>query len=231
MAYRRPMSTNPNEAVSDNNMMYDSSSSKQQQQSTASSNNPPPLASKPHAFRGAVLSPDHARNLTPDKALQLASALSAQASAAAQTKGVLPPGESVNLFQGCDMVELLAGISIGSSSSSSSNVNNNSNSVFRNTAPPSPKSPGANPQHARIINLLHQGGSSSSGGLEAKRSRPEPPEKKKEQRYLTAGRARPVAVAIAAGAGMGRATRAASERPGRRDTPAAATPAPARCGV
>jgi len=181
-------STNPNEAISD---LYDhsslggsSSSSRQQQHyhsaqqqqqqqlhssitstSQSSTPPPPPLASKPHAFRGAVLSPDHARNLTPDKALQLASALSAQASAAAQTKGVLPPGETVNLFQGCDMVELLAGISIGGSNNNinnnaatttSSNNNSNSNSVFRN-APPSPKSPGGNQQHARIINLLHGG--------------------------------------------------------------------------
>eukprot|EP00574_Skeletonema_japonicum_P001029 CAMPEP_0201741790 /NCGR_PEP_ID=MMETSP0593-20130828/46993_1 /ASSEMBLY_ACC=CAM_ASM_000672 /TAXON_ID=267983 /ORGANISM="Skeletonema japonicum, Strain CCMP2506" /LENGTH=271 /DNA_ID=CAMNT_0048236129 /DNA_START=30 /DNA_END=842 /DNA_ORIENTATION=+ len=169
------MSTNPNEAVSD---MYDtslgsSSSSHHRQQHSHHQQqhnmhqSPPPLASKPHAFRGAVLSPDHARNLTPDKALQLASALSAHASAAASTKGVLPPGEeSVNLFQGCDMVELLAGISIGGSSSANNNtsssnnasnsINNNSSSVFRN-APPSPKSPVNNPQHARIINLLHQG--------------------------------------------------------------------------
>jgi len=188
MSYRRPMSsTNPNEAISD---LYDhpslggsSSSSRQQHYHSAqqqqqqlhssitstsqsSTPPPPPLASKPHAFRGAVLSPDHARNLTPDKALQLASALSAQASAAAQTKGVLPPGETVNLFQGCDMVELLAGISIGGSNNninnnaatttSSNNNNSNSNSVFRN-APPSPKSPGGNQQHARIINLLHGG--------------------------------------------------------------------------
>eukprot|EP00986_Skeletonema_menzelii_P014768 scaffold10211_cov163-Skeletonema_menzelii.AAC.3 len=75
MAYRRPMSTNPNEAVSD---MYDTSSlggsssssrhptaqQQQQQQQQSASSTPPPLASKPHAFRGAVLSPDHARNLT-----------------------------------------------------------------------------------------------------------------------------------------------------------------------
>jgi len=163
------MSTNPNEAVSE---MYDtslavgsiSSSSKHNLSSHHQSQSPPPLASKPHAFRGAVLSPDHARNLTPAKALQLASALSAQASAAASTKGVLPPGETVNLFQGCDLVELLAGISIGGSSNANNAVNNSSisssnaaNSVFRN-APPSPKSPVNNPQHARIINLLHQGG-------------------------------------------------------------------------
>lgn len=71
----------------------------------------------------------------------------------------------MNLFQGCDMVELLAGISIGGSNANTNNTNsssnssssNNSSSVFRN-APPSPKSPVNNPQHARIINLLHQGG-------------------------------------------------------------------------
>eukprot|EP00985_Skeletonema_marinoi_P007491 scaffold3302_cov93-Skeletonema_marinoi.AAC.3 len=178
MSYRRPMSsTNPNEAISDlydhpslggsssssRQQHYHSAQQQQQQQQLHSSTTstsqsstpppPPPLASKPHAFRGAVLSPDHARNLTPDKALQLASALSAQASAAAQTKGVLPPGETVNLFQGCDMVELLAGISIGGSNNNNNaatttnNNSNNSNSVFRN-APPSPKSPGGNQQHA-----------------------------------------------------------------------------------
>jgi len=64
------------------------------------------------------------------------------------------------------MVELLAGISIGSSNATTNNnnaaTNSNNNSVFRN-APPSPKSPGANPQHARIINLLHQGGGGGGG--------------------------------------------------------------------
>ena len=198
--------TNPNEASSDDYYSGSSSSrhhhaqttqqqqqreGQQQQQSTS----PPPLASKPHAFRGAVLSPDHARNLTPEKALQLAHTLSVQASVAAQTKGVLPPGETVNLFQGCDMADLLAGISIGSSSSANNNntggsgSNKNAASVFRN-APPSPKSPDARnnnsinqQQHAKIINLLHGGNppptpkgtptsSSSSGAAGAVASSP-----------------------------------------------------------
>jgi hypothetical protein len=42
------------------------------------------LASKPHSFSGAVLTPDHARSITTGGVLSLASALSLQAANAAQ---------------------------------------------------------------------------------------------------------------------------------------------------
>jgi len=42
------------------------------------------LASKPHPFSGAVLTPDHARSITTGGVLSLASALSLQAANAAQ---------------------------------------------------------------------------------------------------------------------------------------------------
>ena len=64
------------------------------------------LASKPHAFGGAVLSTDHARNLSPDLVLQLTSALSVQASHAAASRGILPPGgERLNVFQGSNILD------------------------------------------------------------------------------------------------------------------------------
>ncbi|KAL7543773.1 hypothetical protein ACHAXR_013086 [Thalassiosira sp. AJA248-18] len=71
------------------------------------------LASKPHAFGGAVLSPDHARNLTTDLVLQLASALSVQASHAANSRGIVPPGENVNLFMGSNLIDVLTGGAAG----------------------------------------------------------------------------------------------------------------------
>ena len=71
------------------------------------------LASKPHAFGGAVLSPDHARNLNPDLVLQLTSALSHHASHAASSRGILPPSsERLNVFQGSDLLDQM--ISLGS---------------------------------------------------------------------------------------------------------------------
>lgn len=42
------------------------------------------LASKPHSFSGAVLTPEHAKSLTTGHVLSLASALSLQAGNAAQ---------------------------------------------------------------------------------------------------------------------------------------------------
>lgn len=71
------------------------------------------LASKPHAFGGAVLSPDHARNLNPDLVLQLTSALSHHASHAAASRGILPPSsERLNVFQGSELLDQM--ISLGS---------------------------------------------------------------------------------------------------------------------
>jgi hypothetical protein len=45
------------------------------------------LASKPHPFSGALMTPDHARRLSPGAVLSLASALSLQAANSAQVSG------------------------------------------------------------------------------------------------------------------------------------------------
>ena len=65
-AAARSSNTNPN-------------STQQQQQLMATT-----LASKPHSFSGAVLTPEHAKSLTAGHVLSLASSLSLQAGNAAQ---------------------------------------------------------------------------------------------------------------------------------------------------
>ncbi|KAL7546955.1 hypothetical protein ACHAWF_010276 [Thalassiosira exigua] len=134
---------------------------------------PSSLASKPHAFHGAVLSPEHARNLTPDLALQLASALSVQASHAAQGRGILPPGEGGNLFEGSGLADLLTGGGggggggggadgsagvfraggLGTPSSTLSNAGAPSSTVANASLP---GNSGAGPS-ATIVNLLQRG--------------------------------------------------------------------------
>mmetsp|Transcript_25995 Transcript_25995/g.46878 ORF Transcript_25995/g.46878 Transcript_25995/m.46878 type:complete len:1240 (-) Transcript_25995:80-3799(-) len=121
------------------------------------------IASKPHAFGGAVLSPDHARNLTTDLALQLASALSVQANQSASSLGVLPPGENVNLFKGSDLVDVLTGWKGGATSSTG--TGSGAGSVFRSAtlsaaAPTSPGTPKSNADapSPHILHLLHHGG-------------------------------------------------------------------------
>jgi hypothetical protein len=124
----------------------------QQQQHGATTNTtttpppppPPPLttatsslASKPHAFHGSVLSPDHARSITCELVLQLSSALSNQATQAANTRGVLPPGigggssssleesnasQRVNIFKGSDVLDTILGWMMDPNASSSSSV-------------------------------------------------------------------------------------------------------------
>ena len=88
-------------------------SHQQQQQQGTMTTATTALASKPHAFGGAILSPDHARNLNPDLVLQLTSALSHHASHAASSRGILPPSsERLNVFQGSDLLDQM--ISLGS---------------------------------------------------------------------------------------------------------------------
>jgi len=93
----------------------------QQQQGTMTATTA--LASKPHAFGGAILSPDHARNLNPDLVLQLTSALSHHASHAASSRGILPPSsERLNVFQGSDLLDQMISLgSIGGISGGSAN--------------------------------------------------------------------------------------------------------------
>ena len=116
------------------------------------------LASKPHAFGGAVLSPDHARNLTTDLVLQLASALSIQSSHAASSRGVLPPGENVNVFKGSDLVDVLVGLA-GSPTNVQGNATTNATpgSVFRGAPPATPKS-NTNQPAPHILQLLRSSG-------------------------------------------------------------------------
>ena len=118
------------------------------------------LASKPHAFCGALLSPDHARNLSPDLVLQLTSALSAQASQAAASRGVLPPGgERINLFQGSDLADrLLCSNDLGSGGPTTT------------APPPPPGTPDTNhrqqqqqqPLPAHVLQLLRNGRGSAT---------------------------------------------------------------------
>ena len=123
------------------------------------------LASKPHTFGGSVLSPDHARNLTTDLVLQLASSLSVQVSHAANSRGILPPGENVNLFRGSDLVDVLtAGWGGAGVVGSTSELPIKGESVFRTSAP-TPGTPKTNieqlPQH--ILQLLQTGTTTMSG--------------------------------------------------------------------
>eukprot|EP00804_Cyclotella_cryptica_P030482 CCRYP_008557-RB/>CCRYP_008557-RB protein AED:0.07 eAED:0.07 QI:227/1/1/1/0.83/0.71/7/648/1147 len=97
------------------------------------------LASKPHPFSGAVLTPEHARSITPGAVLSLASALSLQAANSAQSKGVLPPGEqNTNLFTGCG-ADILSPFL---------HASNNSNLLFPPSSPPSQS------QNTHLLQLL-----------------------------------------------------------------------------
>jgi hypothetical protein len=124
------------------------------------------LASKPHAFGGALLSPDHARNLSPDLVLQLTSALSAQASQAAASMGVLPPGgERINLFQGSAIADRL----LRSMEHRSSSSGGGPTTTTAPTHPPPPGTPDTSrlmqqQQHlpAHVLQLLRNGGGSAT---------------------------------------------------------------------
>jgi hypothetical protein len=127
-----------------------------QQQRTTATRALATLASKPHAFGGALLSPDHARNLTSDLVLQLTSALSAQASQAAASRGILPPGgERINIFQGSDIADrLLHSTDLGLGGPTTA-------------PPPPPGTPDAKRQlqkrhlPAHVLHLLRNGGGSA----------------------------------------------------------------------
>ena len=181
-----------------------SASLQQQQQDAAPPPPPPPppipssssLASKPHAFHGSVLSPDHAKSLTCELVLQLSSALCHQATQAANAKGVLLLGSvggssileesssqqqqcASNIFRGSDVLDSILGWMFDqpnacTTSTSSSVAGGGGGGSMTSMMTPTPGTPKPNNSNTtttslppQVLQLLRQGSTGSASGTMA----------------------------------------------------------------